>query len=155
DLREAFRQEFIQRLDGSYRFGHDHVQEAAYSLIPERLRPETHLRIGRLLLAHTPEAKREKSLFEIVGQLNRGSALIRSGDEREELARLNLTAGSRAKASAAYTSALSHLNAGASLLAEDRWERQRDLAFDLEVSRAECEFLTGEVKAAEARLARL
>src|SRR5262249_7187279 len=88
-------------------------------------------------------------------QLNRGSALIRSGDEREELARLNLTAGSRAKASAAYTSALSHLNAGASLLAEDRWERQRDLAFDLEVSRAECEFLTGEVKAAEARLARL
>jgi hypothetical protein len=49
DLWEAVRLEFIVRLEDSYRFIHDRVQEAAYSLLPEELRAETHLRLGRLL----------------------------------------------------------------------------------------------------------
>ena len=49
DLWEALRLEFIVRLEGSYKFVHDRIQEAAYSLIPEELRAEAHLRIGRLL----------------------------------------------------------------------------------------------------------
>ena len=118
-LWPAVRQELVERLDGSYRFVHDRVQEAAYSLIPETLRAEVHLRIGRLLAAQTPPEKREEAIFEIVNQLNRGAALITSGDEREQLAELNLIAGKRAKASTAYASALTYLNLGATLLAED------------------------------------
>ena len=114
DLWEAVRLEFIVRLEGSYKFVHDRVQEAAYSLIPEELRAEAHLRIGRLLVAHTPPEKREEAIFEIVNQLNRGAALITSRDEREQLAELNLIAGKRAKASTAYASALKYLIAGAS-----------------------------------------
>ena len=53
-LWEAVRQELVERLDGSYRFIHDRVQEAAYSLIPEASRAAAHLRIGRLLAAQTP-----------------------------------------------------------------------------------------------------
>src|SRR5882724_382876 len=49
DLWEALRLEFIVRLEGSYKFAHDRVQEAAYALIPERVRTEAHLRVGRLL----------------------------------------------------------------------------------------------------------
>ncbi|HEX9384585.1 MAG TPA: AAA family ATPase, partial [Gemmatimonadaceae bacterium] len=49
DLWEAVRLELIVRLEGVYRFVHDRVQEAAYSLIPADLRDATHLRIGRLL----------------------------------------------------------------------------------------------------------
>jgi PAS domain S-box-containing protein len=139
-------------LEGSYKFIHDRVQEAAYSLIPERLRPEAHLRVGRLLAAHTPAEKREEAIFDIVNQLNRGTALITSQDEREQLAELNLLAGRRAKASAAYTSALTYLAAGASVLPEDPWERRRELTFALELHRAECEFLTGAVAEAEQRL---
>src|ERR1700682_4464808 len=48
-LWEAVRQELIEPLEGSYRFIHDRVQEAAYSLIPEERRAEVHLRIGQLL----------------------------------------------------------------------------------------------------------
>jgi predicted ATPase len=54
DLWDAVRLELVEQLDGSYKFTHDRVQEAAYSLIPERARAEAHLLIGRLLVEHTP-----------------------------------------------------------------------------------------------------
>ena len=155
DLWEAVRLEFILRLKGSYKFVHDRIQEAAYSLIPEELRAEAHLRIGRLLAAHTPPEKREEAIFEIVNQFNRGVALITSRDEREQLAELNLHAGERAKASTAFAAALKYLIAGAALLGDDCWERRHELAFALELHRAECEFLTGKPAAAEERLAAL
>ena len=155
DLWSAVRLELIEQLEGSYKFIHDRVQEAAYSLIPERLRAEAHLRIGRLLATHTPAEKREEAIFEIVNQLNRGAALITSPDEREQLAELNLIAGRRAKATTAYASALTYLTAGAALLADDCWERLQELIFPLELHRAECEFLTGELADAEERLTML
>src|SRR6202022_4556485 len=109
DLWDAVRLELVEHLEGSYKFIHDRVQEAAYSLIPERLRAEAHLLIGRLLVAHTPAEKREEAVFEIVNQFNRGAALVTSRDEREQLAELNLLAGQRAKATTAYASALTYL----------------------------------------------
>jgi PAS domain S-box-containing protein len=154
-LWDAVRLGLVEHIEGSYKFTHDRVQEAAYSLIPERLRAEAHLRIGRLLAAHTPVEKREEAIFEIVNQLNRAAALVTSRDEREQLAELNLIAGRRAKASTAYASALSYLTAGAALLADDCWERRQELIFPLELHRAECEFLTGELAAAEERLTML
>src|SRR5262249_7961241 len=109
----------------------------------------------RLLTAQTPAHKREEALFEIVGQLNRGAALITDPEERERLAELNLTAGQRAKGSAAYASALTYLKAGAALLGEDRWQLRRELTLSLELHRAECEFLTGTPAEAEQQLAAL
>ncbi|WP_425157608.1 ATP-binding protein, partial [Candidatus Binatus sp.] len=154
-LWEAVRTGLVFRSEGAYRFLHDRVQEAAYSLIPEELRAAAHLRIGRLLAAHTPEEKRKEAIFEIVNQLNRAVALITSQDEREQLAELNLIAGKRAKASTAYTSALKYLIAGAALLVEDSWERRHELTFPLELHRAECEIQNGQSAAAEERLTML
>jgi predicted ATPase len=121
----------VERLDGSYKFMHDRIQEATYSLIPGASRANTHLRIGRLLAAQTPPEKREEAVFDIVHQLNRGVALITSRGEREQLAEFNLLAGQRAMASTAYASALAYFNAGAALLAEDSWKRRHELIFAL------------------------
>jgi predicted ATPase len=152
DLWDAVRLELVEHSEGSYRFNHDRVQEAAYSFIPERVRAEAHLLIGRLLVAHTPAEKREEAVFEIVNQLNRGAALVTLRDEREQLAEFNLLAGQRAKTTAAYASALTYFSAGAALLQEDPWERRHALTFALELQRAECEFLTGALAEAEPRL---
>jgi PAS domain S-box-containing protein len=152
DLWQALRLELVEHLEGSYKFVHDRVQEAAYSLIPERSRAEVHLRIGRLLLARTPAEKREEVIFEIVNQLNRGAALITTRAEREQLAELNLLAGQRARATTAYASALAYLTAGEALLPEDSWERRHELTFGLALRRGECEFLTGALAQAERRL---
>jgi PAS domain S-box-containing protein len=151
-LRPAVHQELVERLAGAYRFAHDRVQEAAYSLIPEDLRAETHLRIGRRLASHIPLEEQEEAIFDVVNHLDRGAALITSRNEREQLAELNLRAAKRAKASAAYASALAYLVAGSALLAEDCWERRHELIFEIELLRAECEFLTGAMAASDQRL---
>jgi PAS domain S-box-containing protein len=152
-LWEAVRAGLIFRSEDSYKFLHDRVQEAAYLLIPEESRAEAHLRIGMLLAAQTLPEKLEETIFEIVNQLNRGSHLITSIEELERVAELNFIAGRRAKTSTAYASALNYLLTGAALLPGDSWERQHDLIFELELHRAECEFLTGALAEAEQRLA--
>jgi transcriptional regulator with GAF, ATPase, and Fis domain len=80
---------------------------------------------------------------------------VTSPEERLRVAELNLIAGRRARATAAYASALVHLTAGEALLSEEHWEQHHHLRFSLALHRAECEFLTGELLTAEERLSRL
>ena len=75
-LWEAVRMGLVSRSEDSYRFLHDRVQEAAYSLIARELRAEAHLRIGLLMALHTPPDKLEERIFDIANQLNRGSHLV-------------------------------------------------------------------------------
>lgn len=154
-LWDACHQGLVEQLKSAYRFGHDRIHEAAYSLIPEAARADAHLRIGRLLAAGTTPDKHEEAIFEIVAQLNRGAALMSSRSEREQLAELNLLAGQRARASTAYASALTYLEKCAELLADNSWHRHHQLTFDLELNRAACEFLTGQSSRAEKRLTAL
>src|ERR1700674_4181068 len=116
---EATRTGLVFRSGDAYWFLHDRVQEAAYLLIPEDLRVEIHLRIGRLIAAATPPDKREERIFEIVSQLNRGVPLVASEAERLQTAEMHLIAARRARASTAYKSALVHLAAGEALLSEE------------------------------------
>jgi PAS domain S-box-containing protein len=154
-LEDAVRSEFVFRADGAYTFLHDRVQEAAYALIPEGERAATHLRIGRLLAEDTPPQKQADAVFDIVGHFNRGAGLITSREERGQVASLNLAAGRRARTATAYVSALRYFGAGAALLAEEDWTLHYPLTFALEFHRAECEFLTGDLAAADGRLSML
>jgi PAS domain S-box-containing protein len=154
-LWDALRAGLILRTEQSYAFLHDRVQEAAYSLIPENVRAETHLRLGNLLAARISPKKEEEAVFEIVNQLNRGSDLITSAEERKRLAALNLMAGKRAKSSIAYASALSYFGGARALLTERSWDEDYELIFSVECNTAECEFLTADMVSAENRLSML
>ncbi len=150
-LWEAVRAGLVLRSEDSYRFLHDRVQEAAYSLIPQQLRAEMHLRIGRLLVERTPSNEREERIFEIVNQFNRAAHLL-TNDEWKRVAELNLIAARRAKLSIAYTSSLSYLATARALMPEESWSTDYELVFALELLRAECELLTANMESAEKRL---
>ncbi len=154
-LRPAEQAGLVHLQEDRCTFLHDRVQEAAHSLLPESARTDRHLAIGRQLAAGLrPEALAER-VFEVVSQLNRGSAGIVSPHERERVAELNLLAGQRAKGAAAYAAALNYLGAATALLPADGWERRYALCFAIELARAECEFLTGDPAQADTRLAAL
>ena len=124
-------------------FAHDHIQQAAYSLIPDKQKPVIHRQIGQLLLQNTPLDERELNIFAIVDQLNAGIGLIEQQSERDELAQLNLIAGKKAKASAAYQSAFNYLKLGLELLSDDCWETQYDLSLALHEEGAEAAYFDG------------
>ncbi|WP_438003363.1 AAA family ATPase [Sorangium sp. So ce321] len=134
----------------SYRFLHDRVQEAAYSLIAKERKEEVHLSIGRLLWARSGRAPRDEDLLEIVRHLHRGAGGIIEEAERMEVARLNLRAGRKVKAATAYQTAAAYFAAGLELLAERAWERDYALCFELHIEGAECAFLSGAIERAEA-----
>lgn len=130
------------RFNVAYKFLHDRVQQASYSLIPEEYKKETHLKIGQLLLhSITPEEQKE-NIFILVNQLNYGSDLLTLESEKYELAELNWIAGQKAKAATAYESAVKYLNVGLGLLAADSWETQYTLTLNLHLEAAESEFIT-------------
>ena len=127
-----------------YKFFHDRVQQAAYSLIPEEQKRSTHLKIGQRLLKNTPEVEREERMFDIVNHLNMGVKLITHELEREQLARLNLVAGKKAKAATAYSAAVEYFNSGRELLAVNSWENQYELTLVLHTEAAEAAYLSGD-----------
>ena len=149
-----------ERIKVSYRFLHDRVQQAAYSLIAEEEKKATHLKIGRLLLQNTTREEQHENIFDLVNQLNYGTELLTLDAEKYQLAELNLIAGQKAKASTAYESAVKYLNVGLGLLpgncrdakfrvstfSDDinSWESHYHLTLALHTEAAEAAFLSGD-----------
>ncbi|NEO42074.1 MAG: AAA family ATPase [Moorea sp. SIOASIH] len=133
-----------------YKFLHDRVQQAAYSLIPEAEKKQVHLQIGRLLLQNIKDNELDNQIFDIVNQLNEGSALITEELEKNELAKLNLKAGKKAKASTAYESALRYLDTALELLTENSWEDQYQFTLELQVEMLEALYLNTKWERIEA-----
>ena len=154
-LWEAVRSGLVFHQESTFRFLHDRIQQAAYSLIPEEHRAEVHLRIGRMLLAGMTADQLAEHMFEVANQLNRGAARLVDPDEKTRVATIDLRVGRKAKAAAAYASANVYLAAGMALLDDTYWVSQYELMFRLRLERAECEFLSGDLERAEQLLAEL
>ena len=137
----------------SYKFSHDRVQQAVYSLIPERDRASLHLEIGRLLLASVPEAQREARIFDITNQLNSGRTVITTREAQIELAKLNLQAGNRAKLNSAFPTALEYFETGISFveLGREPWKEAPKLTRELFTESAEAAYLSGEFERMDGR----
>ena len=126
-----------------YRFVHDHVQQAVYADIPDAAKQAVHYRLGHLLWQNTSPAAREEHICAIVHQLNLGRGLLAEQTARDEVAALNLAAGRRASASAAYAPAFSFLCTGLELAGAEVWERDYTLALALHTEAAEAAYLSG------------
>jgi predicted ATPase len=129
-----------KRLVAEYKFAHDRIQQAVYSLISEADRQSVHLRVGRLLLQNTSSEELSQKLFDIVNHFNNGRALIERQIEQYELAQFNLHAGKKAKSSAAHQPAFNYLQIGLSLLNKKSWFQQYNLTLDLHLEAAEAAY---------------
>jgi PAS domain S-box-containing protein len=154
-LWEAVHAGLVLREGSAYKFLHDRIQQAAYSLILDEHRADIHLRIGRALLASMTADQLAEHLFDVANQLNRGAGRLIDWDEKVQAATIDLRAGRKAKASAAYGSARTYFAAGLALLGESEWDSQYELTFNLLLERAECEFLTSKFEKAEQLIADL
>jgi predicted ATPase/signal transduction histidine kinase/tRNA A-37 threonylcarbamoyl transferase component Bud32 len=133
---------------GRFAFRHDRVQQAAYVTLPEAERPALHLAIGRAGLAMTPATELESRLFDIVGHLNAGRALIGDEAERLRLADLNRRVGIKARDSTAYALAVTSFRTAIELDGASAWRERYAVHFDTHRRLAEALGLTADAAGA-------
>ncbi|WP_445632683.1 histidine kinase [Nostoc sp. DSM 114161] len=126
-----------------YKFAHDRIQQAAYSLIPQAQQSNVHWQLGQCFLQITSAQQLEHKIFDITNQLNLGRKAIENQSQQHHLSRLNLMAGEKAKASAAYDAAWRYLQIGLDLLTTDSWQTDYDFTLTLYNATTEAAYLSG------------
>ena len=157
DLWQAMAERLIIPLDNNYhlpgqnsaqetryRFIHDRVQQAAYSLISEDARLPFHLRIGQLARENYTAEEFQGRIFEITNHLNIAKELITDTSEQLHLAELNLKAGVGARDAAAFDTAYDYFNTGLALLPHDRWQTHYALTLQLYTHAAEIAYIRSD-----------
>ncbi|MCY1081996.1 trifunctional serine/threonine-protein kinase/ATP-binding protein/sensor histidine kinase [Archangium lansingense] len=143
-LEPALQEELVVQFGSQhYRFLHDRIQQAAYTLLAEVERKAIHLEIGRLLWASLSPGELRERLFDVVEQLNAGVELLSDTEERTRLARLNAEAGFRAQSSTAHRSAIGYFSMALRLMPGDLWVTAPELAFKLRLGQANSELMSG------------
>ncbi|MGD1805437.1 trifunctional serine/threonine-protein kinase/ATP-binding protein/sensor histidine kinase [Dapis sp. BLCC M126] len=134
----------------SYKFLHDRVQQAAYSLIPQSQQPILHQRIGKLLLSQLSEVEQESKIFDIVNHLNISISTIKVESEYEQLIQLNLKAARKARATTAYDIALEYATTAIQLLPSQAWQYRYLSTLELYEIAIEITSLLGDFEQMEA-----
>ncbi|MEG3908235.1 ATP-binding sensor histidine kinase [Microcoleus sp. w2-18bC1] len=149
DFTDKFSLPVADIPSATYNFLHERVQQAAYALISDYEKQKIHLKIGNFFLHNSPPEQLEEHIFDTVNQLNLAKEIISSQLEQFQLCQLNLIAGRKAKASAAYELALKYLTAGIELLPPQSWQTDYDLTLALYESAAEAAYLNTDFEPME------
>jgi len=165
DIRLAMEKGFIYSIDMNYRnvnkyslghleeiqfrFSHDRVQQAVYSLTTEGERNEKHLKIGQFLLKSLNRQNVTSKIFDLVHQLNYGRSLINDFNERNELSELNEIAGKKALKATAFKAASNYYGVARTLLSEKEWENQTERRFTILLQQATAALLSGQIDNAD------
>jgi PAS domain S-box-containing protein len=132
-----------EHVSSNFRFSHDKIRDFIYSMIEPENCKAIHLKVGKYLLENTPPDKQPLIIFEIVNQLNLGFDFVSSNAKRIELAQLNLKAGQKATASAAYESSLNYFQSGIKILPDNQWNDHYEITLSLYIAAAEAAYLSG------------
>ena len=127
--------------DASYRFLHDRIHAAAYSLIDVYQLPSVHLTIARLFLSQMTNDEIEMQLFDIVNHLNNGLSRIHNRNEKDKVISLNIRAAFKAKDSIAYAAAQHYFLQAIALLHVNTWVEDYEKTYNLYLALAECTYL--------------
>jgi histidine kinase len=136
----------LQKTNHEFRFQHDRIQQAAYSIIPEENLKQKHYAIGCLLLSQMSEHELHEKLFDVLNHFLIGQDHIVTKAERLDLAQLSLKAAKRAYRNNVIRPATVYFNFGMKLIDEDQ---SVDIFKDLLIGHSECEYLLGNYEVSE------
>ncbi len=151
ELQKPNALRLLEKENKTYRFVHDRIQQAIYGLVDDTGKSRCNLEIGRLLLQDFSEEQMEEAIFDIVDHLNAGVSLVDNQQERNDIARLNLRAGRKARDSAAFAAMLRYLDRGIDLLARNSWQTAYALTLELYTMVLEAEYLNTNFERAQKR----
>ena len=126
-----------------YRFAHDRIQQAVYSVLTEPQRESLHLRLARLL-QRRPRREGADPAFDIANHLHLARRLLQGQEGQDEMAQINLDAGRKARAASAFTTAGEYYRRGIEAAGAGMWTRDYRLALALHLEGAEAAYLSGE-----------
>ncbi len=149
NLNKIIYSDVNEKFNIFYEFQHDRIQQAAYALIDNDKKKETHLKIGKLILKNINEENKEEHLIEIVNHFNIGRTLIESDEEKKQLTLLNYQAGNKAQLSSAYLIAFNFFEIAISLLHESTWIDNYQFTFNLYKSYSQCAYQVFKYKEAK------
>ncbi|QCK16164.1 sensor histidine kinase [Mangrovivirga cuniculi] len=127
-----------------YKFSHDRIRQAAYSMVSEELKSELHLKIGEQMLKNIDPEKLMDRIFDIVFHLNNGPDEKLGKELRRESVVLNHKAAIKAKSSSAYQNALSLYERSIKLLSSSKNKGDYEGFPDLIIGAMECAYLVGD-----------
>ncbi len=134
---------FQSNMEVRFKFNHDRIQQAVYSLVSKEDKVFIHNKIGKILLSSYRINSLDSNIFELVNHLNVSRFVITNKDEIIELAELNVNAGKKAKSNSAYDIACNYYSVARSLLLKHENYKFQDKLFDISFSYAETCYLSG------------
>jgi predicted ATPase len=141
--------EEVDSASGRYRWVHDKIQEAAFSLVADNELARLRSQVGDILVSQLGERELDGAIFVVVNLLNEGP-VTSGGAKRVKLAELNLQAARKATKFSAFESAAKYTAKGIKMLPSNHWQDNFELALELYSTAAEAEGYIGDVEQIEA-----
>ncbi|MGD1860558.1 MAG: PAS domain S-box protein [Leptolyngbyaceae cyanobacterium] len=117
-----------------YRFLHDRIQQAAYTLMPDRDRATAHLKLAEALEQIHSTTAANSAIFDIVNHYNQADLSGLDAQKSRHIVALNLKAGKQAMAATAFESANAYFEQALRLilnLHKHPWQADYGLMFEL------------------------
>ncbi len=151
-LKPAVESEVVFAVEGlpdreidRYRFQHDRVQHAAYTMSSPERRSQMHADVGAILLRTLPEDATRQ--VEVTDHLISGFDCL-GDDNRLRLRDLAFNVAQRMMASNAYEAASRYLDSAESTFDDDIWKEAAPLAFSISLERAQAAYLQNQTELA-------
>jgi len=158
-FQEAVIEDLIVQVNHkNYKFTHDKIQQAAYSLIPEEERQKVHLNMGFLIFENQSMESDQSIIFDIVDQMNLGlgnyslkekffpNIEFISPEKQNIIAKLNYLAARQARSSYAIDQAYLYTQIALNLTQAEGWKKNPDLTLEIRKAAAEIAYLSGELE---------
>ncbi|MES9879011.1 MAG: AAA family ATPase [Candidatus Sedimenticola sp. 1PA] len=126
--------------EGEYRFAHDRIQEACYSLIEEPQRSAYHLQVYRYIERLYQQSPDDELFLEMNRHRRMAKDLLESEADRLVLAKMNLEAGEINLKNAAFSEAHDGFIEAIDLLPKNSWDKHYEVTLKLYVYAHETAF---------------